>query len=148
MSARSPLSSAPFAHFSLLLYSISAQVILRRSRYGIRSAGYGFVSFTNIEAAQNAVETLNGKELEGRPLIVEIARPADEKEPRPKKTKKRSMGRRGPKSVPGEVTDAEANGETTEKAETAPATEGVEKPKKKKKRAFVGTFVLATSQSS
>jgi len=115
---------------------ISAQVIQRRSRNGSRSAGYGFVALTTIEAAQTAVEALNKTELDGRSVIVEIAKPAEEKdrEPRPKKTKKRSTGRRGPKSVPGEVTDAEANGETTDKAETAPAAEGGEKPKKKKKK--------------
>jgi len=115
---------------------ISAQVIQRRFRHGNRSAGYGFVSLTTIEAAQMAVEALNKKELEGRSVIVEIAKPAEEKdrEPRPKKSKKRSTDRRGHKSVPGEVTDAEANGETTDKAETAPAAEGAEKPKKKKKK--------------
>jgi RNA recognition motif-containing protein len=115
---------------------ISAQVIQRRSRNGSRSAGYGFVALTTIEAAQTAVEALNMKDLDGRSVIVEIAKPAEEKdrEPRPKKTKKRSAGRRGPKSVPGEVTDAEANGETNDKAETTPATDGAEKPKKKKKK--------------
>jgi len=115
---------------------ISAQVIQRRSRNGSRSAGYGFVALTTIEAAQIAVEALNKTELDGRSVIIEIAKPAEEKdrEPRPKKTKKRSTGRRGPKSVPGEVTDAEANGETADKAEAAPATEGAEKPKKKKKK--------------
>ena len=129
--------------------SISAQVIQRRSRYGSRSAGYGFVALTTIEAAQQAVEALNGQDLEGRSVIVEIAKPAEEKdkEPRPKKTKKRSTGRRGPKSVPGEVTDAEANGETTDKAETAPATEGAEKPKKKKKKTNVCTPTLTTSHN-
>jgi len=115
---------------------ISAQVIQRRSRHGSRSAGYGFVALTTIEAAQLAVEVLNKKDLEGRSVIVEIAKPAEEKdrEPKPKKTKKRSTGRRGPKSVPGEVTDAEANGETLDKVDSAPATEGAEKPKKKKKK--------------
>jgi len=124
---------------------ISAQVIQRRSRHGSRSAGYGFVALTTIEAAQEAVEALHKKELDGRSVIVEVAKPAEEKdkEPRQKKTKRRSTGRRGPKSVPGEVTDAEANGETTDKAETAPATEGAEKPKKKKKkfsRRYKGKF--------
>jgi len=116
---------------------ISAQVIQRRSRHGSRSAGYGFVALTTIEAAQTAVEALNHTDLDGRSVIVEIAKPAEEKdsEPKPKKTKKRSGGRRGPKSVPGEVTDAEANGETVDKVESAPATEGAEKPKKKKKKA-------------
>jgi len=115
---------------------ISAQVIQRRFRNNRRSAGYGFVALATIEAAQVAVETLNKKELDGRSIIVEIAKPAEEKdkEPKPKKSKKRSTDRRGRKPVPGEVTDAEANGETTDKAETAPATEGAEKPKKKKKK--------------
>jgi len=115
---------------------ISAQVIQRRSRHGSRSAGYGFVALTTIEAAQVAVEALHKKELDGRLVIIEVAKPAEDKdkEPRPKKTKRRSTGRRGPKSVPGEVTDAEANDETTDKAEATPATEGAEKPKKKKKK--------------
>jgi len=115
---------------------ISAQVIQRRSRNGTRSAGYGFVALTTIEAAQKAVEALNTKDLDGRSVIIEIAKPAEEKdqEYRPKKSKKRSAGRRGPKSVPGEVTDAEANGEAADKAEAAPATDGAEKPKKKKKK--------------
>jgi RNA recognition motif-containing protein len=95
-----------------------------------------------------AVETLHKTELDGRSVIVEIARPAEEKEHRPRRSKKRSAGRRGPKSVPGEVTDAEANGEIIDKAETAPATEGAEKPKKKKKKTSVGTLALTTSQSS
>jgi len=114
---------------------ISAHVIQRRSRHGTRSVGYGFVALPTIEDAQKAVEALHKKELDGRSVIVEIARPVEDKdtEYRPRKTKKRSTGRRGPKSVPGEVTDAEANGEATDKAETAPATEGAEKPKKKKK---------------
>ena len=151
MSARSCFSSPSSTHLSLLIYSISAQVIQRRSRHGTRSAGYGFVALTTVEAAQKAVETLHKKELDGRSVIVEVARPAEERynEHRPRRfNKRRSTGRRGPKSVPGEVTDAEANGETTDKAETAPATEEAQKPKKKKKRNFVGTFALTTSQSS
>jgi len=124
---------------------ISAQVIQRRTRNGTRSAGYGFVALTTIEAAQRAVEALNKTELEGRTVIVEIAKPAEEKskDSRPpyrynNSRRRFTGGRRGPKSVPGEVTDAEANGEITDKAETAPgdapATEEAEKPKKKKKK--------------
>lgn len=120
---------------------ISAQVIQRRSRNGTRSAGYGFVALTTVEAAQQAVEALNKTELDGRTVIIEIAKPAEEKKEytRPRwRSRKYMGGRRGPKSVPGEVTDAEANGEITDKAETAPgtapATEQAEKPKKKKKK--------------
>jgi len=112
---------------------LSAQVIQRRTRGGTRSAGYGFVALSTVEAAQKAVELLNKKELDSREVIIEIAKPAEEKdkEEKPKKTKSRS-GRRGQKSVPGEVTDAEASGET-DKAAATPA-DGEEKPKKKKKK--------------
>ena len=147
MSALTPPSYPLSTHFPLPTHSISAQVIQRRSRLGSRSAGYGFVALSTIEAAQRAVELLNKTELEGRSVIVEIAKPAEEKskEPRPpRKTKKRSTGRRGPKSAPGEITDAEANGEITDKAEAAPATEGAERPKKKKKNPSVSALVLVT----
>lgn len=112
---------------------LSAQVIQRRTRGGTRSAGYGFVALSTVEAAQKAVELLNKKELDSREVIIEIAKPAEEKdkEEKPKKTKSRS-GRRGQKSVPGEVTDAEASGDT-DKAVATPV-DGEEKPKKKKKK--------------
>jgi len=109
---------------------ISAQVILR----GSRSAGYGFVALSTAEAAQNAVDLLDKKLLDDRPIIVEIAKPADQKERERKDRKpRRRLGRRGSKAVPGEVTEAEANGEA--KAEDAPPAEGeTTKPKKKKKK--------------
>lgn len=112
---------------------LSTQVIQRRTRGGTRSAGYGFVALATVEAAQKAVELLNKKELDSREVIIEIAKPAEEKdkEEKPKKFKSRS-GRRGQKSVPGEVTDAEASGET-DKAAATPA-DSEEKPKKKKKK--------------
>ncbi|KAI0301780.1 hypothetical protein B0F90DRAFT_1715204 [Multifurca ochricompacta] len=109
---------------------ISAQVIMR----GTRSAGYGFVALSTAEAAQTAVEDLNKKQLDDRQIIVEIAKPADQKE-RDRKDRKprRRPGRRGSKAVPGEVTEAEANGEA--KTEDATPAEGeAPKPKKKKKK--------------
>ncbi|KAF8450821.1 hypothetical protein L210DRAFT_963383 [Boletus edulis BED1] len=113
---------------------ISAQVILR----GTRSAGYGFVAVSSAEAAQQAVESLNGQELDGRNVVVEIAKPAEQKDKENKEKKaKRRPGRRGAKAVPGEVTEAEANGDVkTEDAAAAPGTDEAAKPKKKKKRTF------------
>ncbi|KIP12829.1 hypothetical protein PHLGIDRAFT_97531 [Phlebiopsis gigantea 11061_1 CR5-6] len=108
---------------------LTAQVILR----GTRSAGYGFVSLNTVEAAQKAVELLNGSELDGRQVIVEIAKPADQKEGRKERKVKRKPGRRGSKAVPGELTEAEANGEAVKAIEAAPATDDAAKPKKKKK---------------
>ncbi|GBE79297.1 Single-stranded TG1-3 DNA-binding protein [Sparassis crispa] len=110
---------------------ISAQVILR----GTRSAGYGFVAVATAEAAQKAVELLDKQELDGRQVIVEVAKPADQKDKEKKQRRiNRRPGRRGSKSVPGEVSEAEANGEVSERAEGAtPGSDEAAKPKKKKK---------------
>lgn len=122
--------ASPFPHG---LDSLSAQVILR----GTRSAGYGFVALSSVEAAQKAVESLDKKELDGRSVIVEIAKPTEQKDQEKKEKKaKRRPGRRGSKAVPGEVTDAEANGDAT-KAEASAGTDDAEKPKKKKKKSAV-----------
>ncbi|KAI0079655.1 RNA-binding domain-containing protein [Panus rudis PR-1116 ss-1] len=109
---------------------LTAQVILR----GTRSTGYGFVSLASAEAAQKAVELLNKKELDGREVIVEIAKPADQKSKDKKQRKpKRKPGRRGSKAVPGEVTEAEADGAEKPEGAAAPSGDEAAKPKKKKK---------------
>ncbi|KAF9057751.1 hypothetical protein BJ165DRAFT_1423255 [Panaeolus papilionaceus] len=111
---------------------LSAQVILR----GTRSAGYGFVAFATAEAAQKAVDALDKKELDGRQVIVEIAKPSDQKDKEKKEKKaKRRPGRRGSRAVPGEISEAEANGESTRTDDAAPASNEAAKPKKKKKKA-------------
>ena len=106
-------------------------------RSGNRSAGYGFVSLSSAEAAQKAVELLDKKELDGRTVIIEVAKPADQKDKEKKQRRvKKRTGRRGSKSVPGEVSEAEANGEASAdatKAEGAAANGDAAKPKKKKK---------------
>jgi len=110
---------------------ISAQVIMR----GYRSAGYGFVALSTAEAAQKAVDVLDKNELDGRQIIVEIAKPADQKESaRRDRNFRRRPGRRGYRAVPGEVTEAEANGEAKVEEDAAPAEGETPKPKKKKKK--------------
>jgi RNA recognition motif-containing protein len=106
---------------------------------GPRSSGYGFVSLSTAEAAQKAVEVLDKKELDNRPIIVEIAKPADQKENdrRDRKPRGRRPGRRGSRAVPGEVTEAEANGEAKTEEDAAPAEGEALKPKKKKKKSVV-----------
>ncbi|CAD7671188.1 unnamed protein product [Nyctereutes procyonoides] len=44
-----------------------------------RSRGFGFVSFESHEAARRAVEALNGRQLDGRPLFVGRAQPKAER---------------------------------------------------------------------
>jgi RNA recognition motif-containing protein len=56
-----------------------------------RSKGFGFVEMSSDEEAQKAIETLNGKELDGRNIIVNEARP-QESRPRPGGFSQRDRG--------------------------------------------------------
>jgi RNA recognition motif-containing protein len=55
----------------------SAQVITDRDTG--RSKGFGFVEMSNDQEAQAAIQGLNGKEHDGRPLTVNEARPREER---------------------------------------------------------------------
>lgn len=44
-----------------------------------RPRGFGFVTMSNADEAQKAIDALNGKELDGRALTVNIARPREER---------------------------------------------------------------------
>ena len=47
-----------------------------------RSKGFGFVEMPDDNAANNAIEALNGKEVAGRSLRVNEARPREPRQPR------------------------------------------------------------------
>jgi cold-inducible RNA-binding protein len=47
-----------------------------------KSRGFAFVEFATNEEANKAVEMFHGKELQGRALTVNIARPREERAPR------------------------------------------------------------------
>jgi len=47
-----------------------------------RSKGFGFVEMSNDSEAQKAIEALNGKEMDGRALRVNEARPAADNDSR------------------------------------------------------------------
>ncbi|KAG9096758.1 hypothetical protein FS749_007800 [Ceratobasidium sp. UAMH 11750] len=127
--------------FSAFTDDITSSEIIHR---GSRPAGYGFVTFKTPEAAQKAAAELNDKELDGRPVIVQLAKPSAEKEKErsERRAKRRATGRRNAKAPPGEVTEAEAEGQpeqsAVQKAENAvegavAAVGDALKPKKKKK---------------
>src|SRR5256885_7299760 len=44
-----------------------------------RPRGFGFVTMSTPEEAQKAIEGLNGKQLDGRDLTVNLARPREER---------------------------------------------------------------------
>lgn len=56
---------------------VSASVIVDRETN--RSKGFGFVEMSSDEEAKAAIDQLNGKELDGRPIVVNEARPREER---------------------------------------------------------------------
>ncbi|HZL07570.1 MAG TPA: RNA-binding protein [Candidatus Dormibacteraeota bacterium] len=56
---------------------VSASVIMDRETN--RSKGFGFVEMSSDEEAKAAVEQLNGKELDGRAVVVSEARPREDR---------------------------------------------------------------------
>ena len=55
----------------------SAQVI--RDRESGRSKGFGFVEMSSSDEANAAINMLHGKDFNGRPLTVNLARPREER---------------------------------------------------------------------
>ena len=58
----------------------SANVIM--DKMSGRSRGFGFVEMSSDSDADKAIETLNGKDLDGRKITVNEARPMGDKPPR------------------------------------------------------------------
>ncbi len=58
---------------------VSANVII--DKMSGRSRGFGFVEMEDADA-DKAIETLNGKDMDGRKLVVNEARPMAERAPR------------------------------------------------------------------
>lgn len=56
---------------------VSAKVI--SDKYSGRSRGFGFVEMSSDEEAKQAIEMFNGKDINGRPLVVNEARPREER---------------------------------------------------------------------
>ncbi|MCL2416720.1 MAG: RNA-binding protein [Bacteroidales bacterium] len=55
----------------------SAKIIV--DNYSKRSKGFGFVEMSDVKAGQTAIEELNGKEVEGKILAVNVARERTER---------------------------------------------------------------------
>lgn len=56
---------------------VSAKVIT--DKYSGRSRGFGFVEMATDEETKKAIEMFNGKDVEGRALVVNEARPREER---------------------------------------------------------------------
>ena len=64
------------------------EALVIADRYNGRSKGFGFVTFVEEAAAQKAIEEVNGKDAEGRPLKVNEATPREEKPRNPEQEQK------------------------------------------------------------
>ena len=58
---------------------VSATVI--KDRDSGQSKGFGFVEMEDLKEAQNAIRELNGKEFNGRSIMVNQARPQEDRRP-------------------------------------------------------------------
>jgi len=48
-------------------------------RYTGRSKGFGFVTYANEADAEKAIAEMGGKEIEGRKIVVNVAKPREER---------------------------------------------------------------------
>ena len=55
-------------------------------KFSKRSKGFGFVTFVNDEDANKAIEEMNGKEVDGRTIKVNEAKPMEDREDRPRRS--------------------------------------------------------------
>ncbi len=58
-------------------YGDVEEAIVIKNKFNNRSKGFGFVTFKNGEDAKKAITEMNKKEVEGRELTVNEARPMD-----------------------------------------------------------------------
>ena len=65
------------AHFEQIGEVASAKVVTDRESG--RSKGFGFVEYTDEANNQVAIDKLNGKELDGRAISVNLARPKEDR---------------------------------------------------------------------
>ncbi|MBZ5631127.1 MAG: RNA-binding protein [Acidobacteriia bacterium] len=77
------------------------RVVIVKDRFTGESRGFGFVDMENDGEAMNAIQAVNGKELNGRALKVNEARPQAAK-PQGGRGGGRPRGGRGPRGGSGE----------------------------------------------
>jgi RNA recognition motif-containing protein len=59
-------------------YGQVSSVTIIKDKYTGQSRGFGFVEMPNDAEGQAAIDGLNGKELDGRTLRIDMARPRDD----------------------------------------------------------------------
>ena len=67
-------------HFSAAGNVVDARIIIDKMTG--RSRGFGFVEMATPDEAQKAIEMFDGKDFQGRPLKVNLAKPMEPRAPR------------------------------------------------------------------
>lgn len=60
-------------------YGDIASAFVIKDKMSGRSKGFGFVELEDADSAQNAIKDLNGKEINGRAIVVNEARPQEDR---------------------------------------------------------------------
>lgn len=79
-------------------YGEIEEVTVVKDKFSGRSKGFGFVTISDDEAAKKAISEMNDKEIEGRKMRVNEARPMEERSERPRRdfsSGRRDFGSRG-----------------------------------------------------
>ena len=104
---------------------VSANVII--DKYSGRSKGFGFVEMEDDNEADAAIAAMNGTDIEGRKLTVNVARPMEDRGPR-----NDGQSASAPAAAPAEPVEEvkEEVAATEEVVEEAPEEEAEESKKK------------------
>lgn len=76
-------------------YGEVVEALIIKDRMSGRSKGFGFVTFATEEAASAASAEMNEKDVEGRKLVVNVAKPREERSDRAPRNDFRRDDRRG-----------------------------------------------------
>jgi|TARA_B100001971_G_C18204666_1_gene546802 RNA recognition motif-containing protein len=63
-------------------YGEVEEVVVISDKFSGRSKGFGFITFKDEESAKKAISEMNDKEVEGRKLKVNEAKPMEDRPPR------------------------------------------------------------------
>ncbi|HED05420.1 MAG TPA: RNA-binding protein [Ignavibacteria bacterium] len=63
-------------------YGEAEEIIVISDKFSGRSKGFGFITFKDEESAKKAIAEMNDKEIEGRKLKVNEAKPMEDRPPR------------------------------------------------------------------
>lgn len=88
MSTKLYVGNVPFTAMEIDLQDLFAQagtvseVVLMQDKFTGKSRGFAFVTMATEDDAQNAIRQFHGKNFQGRPLVVNEARPQEARPPR------------------------------------------------------------------